>query len=281
MNPSPRQMYRVADAEVDALSGRLRRDGEECRLREQSLQVFLYLVEHRERPVTKEELTETVWRGTAVTDDALVQCIVEIRKALGDDPRRSRFIKTIPKIGYRFIGPIESYEARERVGIETEGVTSFSVGFEGETSDQDVRVESAAATPVALTGAATARRRRLPMSAAVALMLIAAIALPIYLRQKTLYRQAGAGRRHAATGGRENPRGRDVLREPLRHARTGLAARRAGRHAHHRPLALRQAHRAQSPAATPIAGKDGTPAGRERFNRRRRSPSRAEARRSL
>ncbi len=59
MNPSPGQIYRIADVEVDALSGCLRRDGEECRLREQSLQVLLYLIEHRERPVTKEELMET------------------------------------------------------------------------------------------------------------------------------------------------------------------------------------------------------------------------------
>jgi tetratricopeptide (TPR) repeat protein/DNA-binding winged helix-turn-helix (wHTH) protein len=186
MPPSPRQIYRIADAEVDALSGSLRRDGEECRLREQSLQVFLYLIERRERSVTKEELMETVWRGTAVTDDALVQCIVEIRKALGDDPRRSRFIKTIPKIGYRFIGPLEDHEARELVAVETEEVTSFKVEFEEELSEQEVLVASAPAKPLTLPGAVTARPRRTALFAAFALILLAAIALPIYLRQKTL-----------------------------------------------------------------------------------------------
>ena len=187
MNPSPRQIYRIADAEVDALSGCLRRDGEEARhLREQSLQVFLYLIEHRERPVTKEELMETVWRGTAVTDDALVQCIVEIRKALGDDPRRSRFIKTIPKIGYRFIGPVEDHEARELVTVETEEVTSFKVEFEEELSEQEVLAVSGAATPLTIPGAVRSRPRRTALVAAIALILLAVIALPIYLRQITL-----------------------------------------------------------------------------------------------
>ncbi len=186
MNPSPRQIYRIADTEVDALSGSLRRDGEECRLREQSLQVFLYLIEHRERPVAKEELMETVWRGTAVTDDALVQCIVEIRKALRDDPRRSRFIKTIPKIGYRFIGPVEGNEARALVAVETEEVTSFKVEFEEELSEQEIRGERVPAKPLTLPGAVPARPRRTALVAAGVLILLAAIALPIYLHQKTL-----------------------------------------------------------------------------------------------
>jgi tetratricopeptide (TPR) repeat protein/DNA-binding winged helix-turn-helix (wHTH) protein len=186
MNPSPGQIYRIADVEVDALSGRLRRDGEECRLREQSLQVLLYLIERRERPVTKEELMETVWRGTAVTDDALVQCIVEIRKALGDDPRRSRFIKTIPKIGYRFIGPVEGHEERGLVANGTEEVTSFRVEYEEELSDQEVLIKRTPDKPLPLPGAVIARQRRTALAATVALILLAAIALPIYLHQKTL-----------------------------------------------------------------------------------------------
>ena len=174
MNQSPGQIYRIGDAEVDALSGRLTRHGEECRLREQSLQVLLYLIEHRDRPVTKEELMDTVWRGTAVTDDALVQCVVEIRKALDDDPRRSRFIKTIPKIGYRFIGPIEGE------------VASSQVEFDKDLSEADVRAESAPGQPLSLIDAVIARPGRAALAAAVVVLLLAAIAVPIYLRQNTL-----------------------------------------------------------------------------------------------
>lgn len=56
--------------------------------------------------VTRDELHESVWRGGAVTDDALTQCIVELRKALGDSARDPRFIETIPKRGFRLIEPV-------------------------------------------------------------------------------------------------------------------------------------------------------------------------------
>src|SRR5436189_3354351 len=100
-----RPIYRFADIEFDPARNCLRRDGREQVLRQKSLLVLLYLIEHRERSVSKQELLANVWEGTAVTDDALVQIIVELRKLLGDDSRQPRFIRTIPKAGYHFIGP--------------------------------------------------------------------------------------------------------------------------------------------------------------------------------
>jgi DNA-binding winged helix-turn-helix (wHTH) protein/TolB-like protein len=90
----------------------LKRGDQEDYLRQQTFEVLLYLVEQRERLVSKDELIGAVWRGTAVTDNALAQCIVEIRKALGDDSRQPRFVKTIPKFGYRFIAPVEERSSR-------------------------------------------------------------------------------------------------------------------------------------------------------------------------
>src|SRR5260370_30883694 len=99
--------YRCEDVEMDSAQGYLKRGGREQYLRQQSFHVLLYLLERRQRLITKEELIETFWHDTAVTDNALVQCIAEIRKALGDDPRQARFVKTIPKVGYRFISAVE------------------------------------------------------------------------------------------------------------------------------------------------------------------------------
>ena len=99
-------IYRIADIEFDPARNCLRQAGQEQVLRQKSLQVLRYLIEHRERSVSKEELLQNIWEGTAVTDDALVQIIVELRKLLGDDSRRPRFIRTIPKAGYHFIGPV-------------------------------------------------------------------------------------------------------------------------------------------------------------------------------
>jgi len=101
-----RQSYRFGDIEVDLSRGCLLLNGEERHLRQQAFQVLVYLLERRERLVSKGELFEIVWKNTAVTDDVLVQCVTEIRRVIGDDPHRPRFIKTVPKTGYRFIGEV-------------------------------------------------------------------------------------------------------------------------------------------------------------------------------
>ena len=70
---------------LDLARGALLRDGTEVRLRAKSLDVLAYLVRHAGRLIAKQELIEAVWPDVAVTDDSLVQCLVEIRRALGDD----------------------------------------------------------------------------------------------------------------------------------------------------------------------------------------------------
>jgi tetratricopeptide (TPR) repeat protein/DNA-binding winged helix-turn-helix (wHTH) protein len=111
MNKQCQPLYRLDGVEVDTSRSCLRRDGEERHLRQQTFQVLVYLLEQRERLVTKDELIDYVWRDTAVTDNALDQCLAEIRKALGDDSRNPRFIKTVPRRGYRFMGKVEEVSA--------------------------------------------------------------------------------------------------------------------------------------------------------------------------
>ena len=104
-------IYRIrhADLEVRPDLGCLRRlNGEEIYLRPKTFQTLLFLLENRDRVVPKDEIARQIWPDVAVTDDAVVQCIVEIRKALGDDARDARFVRTLPKAGYRFVGEIES-----------------------------------------------------------------------------------------------------------------------------------------------------------------------------
>lgn len=64
------------------------------------------LVREQGRLVSKDRFLEEVWRGVPVTDEALTQCIKTLRRALGDDAARPRFIETVPKHGYRFIAPV-------------------------------------------------------------------------------------------------------------------------------------------------------------------------------
>ena len=74
------------------------RCGVEVRLRPQAMAVLQFLARHAGRVVTKDELMQSVWAGTVVTDDSLVQCVKEIRQALGDHDHR--IVRTSPKRGY-------------------------------------------------------------------------------------------------------------------------------------------------------------------------------------
>ncbi len=132
------QNYRFEDIEVDVARGCLVRNGEERHLRQQAFQVLVYLLDRRERLVSKAELFDSVWNNTAVTDDVLVQCVTEIRRAIGDDPHRPRFIKTIPKSGYRFIGEVKGGSN----GSYTEEITHVEFEIEEEiqsSSRSDLR----------------------------------------------------------------------------------------------------------------------------------------------
>lgn len=120
MNQAVNQTFKFNDVELDKSRCSIRRGEQEQHLRQKSFQVLVYLLERRERFVTKSELMATVWKDTAVTDDALVQCVKEIRRALGDDSHHPRFIKTIPKVGYRFISQVEENPASFPPVINTE-----------------------------------------------------------------------------------------------------------------------------------------------------------------
>ncbi|MCW8906866.1 MAG: transcriptional regulator [Sedimenticola sp.] len=64
------------------------------------MSLLLYMVEHAGTIVSREQLFEAVWPGVIVTDDTLTQAIIKLRKALGDNARNPRYIKTVPKRGY-------------------------------------------------------------------------------------------------------------------------------------------------------------------------------------
>src|SRR4051795_7858227 len=92
---------------LDPADRRLSRDGEVVELSARYLDALALLVREPGRLVSKDRFLDEVWRGVPVTDEALTQCIKTLRKQLGDDAARPRFIETVPKHGYRFIAPVE------------------------------------------------------------------------------------------------------------------------------------------------------------------------------
>ena len=97
---------RFESFELDLRSGEVWRDGTRLRLQDQPFQVLRVLLERRGEIVTREELRQKLWPGNTVVDfdDGLNTAVKKIRDLLGDSAERPRYIETIPRRGYRFIG---------------------------------------------------------------------------------------------------------------------------------------------------------------------------------
>src|SRR5271155_5079385 len=122
---------RVADTlrfdgyELDVRAGELRKHGVRLRLRGQPLQVLEILLERPGEVVTREELQTRIWSGNAFGDfdHNLHNAVARIREVLGDSPENPRYIETLPRRGYRYVGPIEDLQ-KPQMAIETAGQTA-------------------------------------------------------------------------------------------------------------------------------------------------------------
>src|SRR5262249_22974517 len=102
-----RSGYRFSRFELDLIRGCLRAGDREIKLRPKAFVVLRHLVEQAGRLLSKDELMAVAWPGVHVSDGSLVQCILEIRRALDDD---QDCIKTVPGRGYLFAAPVAPVE---------------------------------------------------------------------------------------------------------------------------------------------------------------------------
>ncbi|NRA84339.1 MAG: winged helix-turn-helix domain-containing protein [Gammaproteobacteria bacterium] len=85
--------------------------GSEIQLRHKVATLLAYLIEHRDRIVTKDELLRELWQHGDYRENSLTQSIRELRLALGDSAKDSSFIKTFPQRGYQWIQPLVEQQA--------------------------------------------------------------------------------------------------------------------------------------------------------------------------
>src|SRR3984885_423997 len=76
------------------------------RLTSKAVAVLIELIRHAGDTVTRDQLLERVWKERVTTPDVLTQAIKDLRRAFGDDAKPSRYIETIPKVGYRLIATV-------------------------------------------------------------------------------------------------------------------------------------------------------------------------------
>ena len=91
---------------IDAVERQLLRDGMPVDVSARYFDALLLMVQNPAQLITRDRFLDEAWRGVPVTDEALSQCITQLRKTLGDTPNQPRFIQTVPKHGYRFVAPV-------------------------------------------------------------------------------------------------------------------------------------------------------------------------------
>jgi TolB-like protein/DNA-binding winged helix-turn-helix (wHTH) protein/tetratricopeptide (TPR) repeat protein len=111
--PVVRGKLRFDDFELDVRAGQLRRHGVRLRLSGQPLQVLEILLERAGDVVTREELQRCIWPADTFVDfdHSLHNAIARVREVLGDSAENPRYIETLPRRGYRYIGAVEDAPA--------------------------------------------------------------------------------------------------------------------------------------------------------------------------
>jgi DNA-binding winged helix-turn-helix (wHTH) protein/Tfp pilus assembly protein PilF len=133
---------------LDPRAGELYKSGRKIKLQEQPFQILAMLLEQPGQVVTREQLRERLWPEDTFVDfdHSLNTAVKKLRQALNDEANKPRFIETLPKRGYRYVGPtMESGPATE----PSRGDESLSIPGEeaGKSEAMSARTAEAAPSP--------------------------------------------------------------------------------------------------------------------------------------
>ena len=106
--------YRFDEFVVDLEAWQLLHSGHIVHLEPTVLKLLVFLIENHDRLVARNELLDSVWGETVVSESALSKAIARLRKALGDDASRPKYIETVHSLGYRFITKVQVIEAPDK-----------------------------------------------------------------------------------------------------------------------------------------------------------------------
>ena len=140
MGLEAQQFYSFGSFHLHVAQRLLLRGGKQVPLPPKAFETLVELVQNCGKVMSKDELMERVWPGTAVEENNLNQCISAIRKALGETPSRPRFVVTVSGVGYRFAGKVEEFPD-ESTELVWERHTKAEVVVEEESHEEGKGVE--------------------------------------------------------------------------------------------------------------------------------------------
>lgn len=98
---------------LEASQHSLRKGTQQIHLRPKAFETLLYLVEHHGSLVKKQDMLDDLWPNVIVTENTLSHCIDEVRRVLQDDAQEPTFIRTIPRVGFKFIAEVKELKTDE------------------------------------------------------------------------------------------------------------------------------------------------------------------------
>jgi len=126
---SPRRIVRFAEFRFDADTRQLMKDGRDIHISPKAFELLLILIESRPKAVSKADLQAQLWPDAFVTEANLPGLAKELRRALGDDPRRPRFLRTLHGFGYAFAAEVEDEGAH---ATRPNGDTTYWIVADGQ-----------------------------------------------------------------------------------------------------------------------------------------------------
>jgi TolB-like protein/DNA-binding winged helix-turn-helix (wHTH) protein len=159
--------------EVDLQARELRKKGSRVKLQQQPFELLMILLEHPGQVVSREDLRQRLWPADVYVDfdRGLNKAMVKLREALGDSSDSPIYVETLPRVGYRFIGPMQTV-AEPALALSLEVATN---GNGAAVADADAA--QAAAAPSAVPNTQRKIQWRLVLGSAAVLLAILALSL--------------------------------------------------------------------------------------------------------
>ena len=172
-------LVRFADFEVDLRAGELRREGSRVRLQEQPFLLLAVLLESAGKVVTRDELRKRLWSADTFVDfdHRLAVAVSKLRDALQDSAEKPKFVETVGRRGYRFMGQLEPTESRcadSKTGMDENPSPSPQPAEQGELPKS---------APVGSTRSRT--RGLILLSSAVFVVLLSVLAVPKFVHMRS------------------------------------------------------------------------------------------------
>lgn len=140
--------YEFGPFRLNVTERQLLKNGEQIALYPKAFDTLAALIHKHGHLVTKDELLKEVWQDTFVEENNLCNNVSLLRKALGEDPNGNKYIETVPRYGYRFVGDVREIVVPEaELVLRKRTVTRILVEEEGDEEGRGVDVEPVRPNP--------------------------------------------------------------------------------------------------------------------------------------